>query len=134
MESVGLGAFHAIYRAANGPRAVKLRIVSASETYDDEPSSSIDSSMANSAAPRTEPPETSCEKNCPAASPSSSAPCLRFSLGVFLRGVSFYSMEDVDVTGLEEVFRERVFDFLITAWSITRVRRCIDARALITSF
>jgi hypothetical protein len=41
------------------------------------------------------------------------------SLGVFLRDGSFYSMEDVDFTGLEEVFRERVFDFLIKAGKIS---------------
>jgi len=42
------------------------------------------------------------------------------SLGVFLRDGSFYSMEDVDFTGMEEVFRERVFDFLIQAGKITQ--------------
>ncbi len=41
------------------------------------------------------------------------------SLGVFLRDGSFYSMEDVDFTGLEDPFRERVFVFLIKAGKIT---------------
>ncbi len=41
------------------------------------------------------------------------------SLGVFLRDGSFYSLEDVDFTGLDEVFRQRVFDFLIKAGKIT---------------
>ena len=41
------------------------------------------------------------------------------SLGVFLRDGSFHSMEDVDFSGLEETFRERVFDFMIKKGKIT---------------
>ena len=41
------------------------------------------------------------------------------SLGVFLRDGSFHSMEDVDFTGLEAIFRERVFDFMIKKGKIT---------------
>lgn len=41
------------------------------------------------------------------------------SLGVFLRDGSFHSMEDVDFSGLEEIFRERVFDFMIQKGKIT---------------
>ena len=35
------------------------------------------------------------------------------SLGVFTREGSFHSLEDVDFSGLESMFRERVFEFLI---------------------
>ena len=41
------------------------------------------------------------------------------SLGVFLRDGSFHSMEDVDFSGLEAIFRERVFDFMIEKGKIT---------------
>jgi hypothetical protein len=41
------------------------------------------------------------------------------SLGVFLRDGSFHSMEDVDFSGLETMFRERVFSFLIEKEKIT---------------
>jgi len=42
------------------------------------------------------------------------------SLGVFLRDGSFCSMEDLEFDGLEDVFRQRVFDFLIQAGKITK--------------
>jgi hypothetical protein len=41
------------------------------------------------------------------------------SLGVFLRDGTFHSMEDVDFSGLEAIFRERVFDFMIERGKIT---------------
>ena len=42
------------------------------------------------------------------------------SLGLFLRDGTFYSNEDVDFSGLEAIFRERVFDFMIEKEKITR--------------
>ena len=42
------------------------------------------------------------------------------SLGVFLRDGSFHTMEDVDFTDLEALFRERVFDFMIKKGKLTR--------------
>ena len=41
------------------------------------------------------------------------------SLGLFLPDGSFFAMDDVDFTGLEDLFRERVFAFLIKAGKIT---------------
>ena len=41
------------------------------------------------------------------------------SLGVFLRDGSFHSLKDVDFSGLEAIFRERVFDFMIKKGKIT---------------
>jgi transposase-like zinc-binding protein/putative transposase len=41
------------------------------------------------------------------------------SLGLFLRDGSFHSIEDVDFSGLEDTFRERVFNFMIKRGKIS---------------